>query len=71
MVVMQELLMNGFIKTISQIKHVLHIKQKVMIMVLDAVLKLNAKTVCQPKDVGLKKEPRFMELMNMMMSKVK
>lgn len=53
---MLELLMNGFIKIISLIKLVHHIKLMVMTMESDALLKLNAGTAFLVKDVGLRKE---------------
>lgn len=71
MVEMLKMLMNGFIITTSQMKLVLHIKLSAMIMVLDVQLKSNAKTVSQEKDVGLKKELKFMVSMNLEKSKEK
>jgi hypothetical protein len=38
---------------------------------LDAQQKLNAETVSQAKDVGLRKEPKFTELTNLEMSQDK
>jgi hypothetical protein len=38
-----------------------------MIMELDALLKLNVKTVCQEKDVGLSKMLKFIQFLNMEM----
>lgn len=67
MVVMQELLMNGSIKTISLMRLVLHIKHLVMIMVLDVMPKLNARTVFLEEVAGLKKELKFTQLINLMM----
>lgn len=64
-------LMNGFIIIISLMKLVHLIKLMVMIMELDVVLKLNAKTVYLVKDVGLKRELRFMGSINSEKLKVK
>ena len=68
---MPEMPMNGFTKTISQTKHAHLIKLKDMTMVWDVQLKSNAKTVCQVRDAGLKKEQRSMELINSTIWKVK
>lgn len=67
MEVMLELLMNGFTIITLQINHALLIKPMVMIMVLDAQLKLNAETVSLIKDVGLNKELKSTEFNNSVM----
>lgn len=69
MVVMLEQPMNGSITIILLIKHAHPIKLMVMITELVVQLKLNAKTVFQAEDAGLKKELKFMELISMVMSK--
>lgn len=56
MVVMPELLMNGFTIITLLIKHAHHIKLMDMIMVSDVHQKLNAETVSHKKDAGPKKE---------------
>lgn len=61
---MQEQPMNGFTIITLLIKHVLHIKLMVMIMVLDAVHKLNVKIVFHKRDVGHNKELKFMVFNN-------
>ena len=70
-VVMLELLMNGSTRTILQMRLALHIKHSVMITESDALHKLNARTVFQIKDVGLNRELKFTQLINLMMLKVK
>ena len=65
-----ELLTNGFIKITSLIKHAHHIKHLVMITESGALLKLNARIVSLIKVVGLNKELRFTQLINLEMSKV-
>ncbi len=61
---MQEQPMNGFIIITSLIKHALHIKLMVMIMVLDALHKLNVKIVSHKRDVGHNKELKSMVFNN-------
>jgi hypothetical protein len=61
MEVMLELHMNGSIITISLIKVAHLIKPLAMIMVLDALHKLNAKIVFLIKDVGLNKKLRYIQ----------
>lgn len=69
MEVMLELPMNGFITITLLIKLVHHIKLLAMTTVLDALLKLNVRTVFQEEVAGLKKELKSMGLINMEMSK--
>jgi hypothetical protein len=71
MEVMLELLTNGFTITTLPIKPAHHIKLLDTITELDAQRKLNAETVSQVKDVGLRKEPKFTELTNLEMSQDK
>ena len=59
MVVMQKLLINGYIIIILLIKHAHLIKHLAMIMDLDVQHKLNAKIVFQEKDVGHNKRLKF------------
>ncbi len=61
---MLNLLMNGFITTISLTRPAHLIKHLAMIMVLDVQLKLNVEIASPIKDVGLKKKHQFMVLMN-------
>ena len=65
MVVMLKMHMNGFIITISLMRPALHIKLLDMIMVLDVHLSLNVKIVSLKRDVGLNKELKYMESMNL------
>jgi len=65
MEVIQGFLINGFIKTTSQIKLALPIKPMDMIMVLAAQIKLNAEIACLQKVVGLKKELKYTLFKNM------
>lgn len=67
MVVMLELLTNGFTITILPTKHALLIKLLVMIMELNAQLLLNVKIVFLEEDVGLNKKLKFTVLTNMEM----
>lgn len=69
--VMLELPTNGFITITLLIKHVHHIKLTVMTMVSDAPQKLNAEIVSLIKDVGLKKEQKFIVSMSSEMLLVK
>ena len=71
MEVMQEQLMNGFIITTLQIKHVLLIKLLEKTMVLVVQLRLNVEIVSLKKDVGRKKELKFMAYQNLEMLKGK
>lgn len=61
----QEILMSGFITITSLIKHALLIELLAMIMVLAVLQRSCARTVFQAKNVGLRKERRFMALKNM------
>ena len=61
---MLNLLMNGFITTISLTRPAHLIKHLAMIMVLDVQLKLNVEIASPIKDVGLNKKHQFMVLMN-------
>lgn len=61
---MLRMLMSGSIVTTSLTKHALPIKPLDMIMELDALLTLNAKTASLTVGAGLKKEQRFMESMS-------
>jgi hypothetical protein len=58
-------LINGLVRTISQIKLVHHIWHTDMITVLVVLQRLNVKIVLQERDAGLKKEQKFMESVNM------
>jgi ABC-type phosphonate transport system ATPase subunit len=65
MVVIQDLLINGFTEITLLIKLVLLIKLLDMILDLVVQLKLNAEIVSHKRDVGLKKEQKFILLKNM------
>lgn len=70
-VVMQRLLMNGFITTTLLMKLVHPIKHMGMITESVALLKSSARTAFPLKDAGLRRELRFTELTNMERSKEK
>jgi hypothetical protein len=66
-----ELLTNGSITTTSLMRLAHHIKLMAMTMESDALRLSNARTVSHKRDVGPKKEPKFMELKNTEMLLVK
>lgn len=64
MEVMPELLTSGFIKTTSLTRLVLLIRLSATIMVWAVMLWLNARTAFPTEDAGLKKELKFIQLIN-------